>query len=120
MIGSPTPFGSDTKPIQLWNTAPRPPLYTASANILLRTETIDAVETKVGIRSALFDAQHGFVLNGVPVKIKGVSNHIGFGGVGAAIPDRVAEFQVRPTAQPCNRIARCRAVASFRMQGPHQ
>jgi beta-galactosidase len=48
----------------------------------------------VGVRSAVFDARRGFLLNGVQVKIQGTSNHVGFGGVGMAVPDRVAEFEV--------------------------
>jgi hypothetical protein len=28
-------------------------------------------------------------LNGAQVKIKGTANHLGFGGVGVALPDRV-------------------------------
>eukprot|EP01043_Picozoa_sp_COSAG02_P027754 COSAG02_NODE_1650_length_11487_cov_13.602895_5_plen_105_part_00 len=42
--------------------------------------------TNVGVRDALFDAHHGFLLNGVKVLIKGTSNHLGFGGVGQAVP----------------------------------
>jgi beta-galactosidase len=55
---------------------------------------VDALSTRIGVRSATFDARDGFLLNGVKVYLKGISNHLGFGGVGMAVPDRVAEFQI--------------------------
>lgn len=36
----------------------------------------------------------GFMLNGAKIRLKGTANHLGFGGVGLAVPDRVMEFQV--------------------------
>lgn len=62
---------------------------------------VDAVWTTIGIRSAVFDPRYGFLLNGVKVPIRGTSNHVGFGGVGMAVPDRVAEFQVSLLLCPC-------------------
>jgi beta-galactosidase len=58
------------------------------------TKVIDSVSTNVGVRDALFDARHGFLLNGAKVLVKGTSNHLGFGGVGLAVPDRIMEFQI--------------------------
>jgi beta-galactosidase len=99
------PFGGahPSEHVQLWNTANRPPLYTATVSLLATTSAspfasgatvLDTVSTRIGIRSAVFDPQQGFVLNGAKVRIRGACNHVGFGGVGAAVPDRVAEFQV--------------------------
>ena len=65
-----------------------------SATVLIEGNVVDAVSIKIGVRSATFDARDGFVLNGVKVYLKGTSNHLGFGGVGMAVPDRVAEFQI--------------------------
>ena len=92
----PTAFGSAASPVALWNTQPAPPLYVASATAVLdgSGEVADAVAARVGVRSAVFDPRQGFLLNGVKVQIKGTANHLGFGGVGMAVPDRVAEFQV--------------------------
>jgi len=91
------PFGSAASPVALWNVNPNgPPLYSASATATLDGDASasDSVSERVGVRSAVFDARRGFLLNGVQVKIKGTSNHVGFGGVGMAVPDRVAEFEV--------------------------
>ena len=92
-----TSFGSASSPVYLWNTAVSPPLYTAAASLALTSDpstSVDAVSARVGVRSAVFDPRFGFVLNGVKVPIKGTSNHLGFGGMGMAVPDRVAEFQL--------------------------
>jgi beta-galactosidase len=94
-FGPPLRFGSTTDPVLLWNTADAPPLYTAAATLLdTAGGVIDRVEATVGVRNAIFDAREGFMLNGVKVTIKGTSNHLGFGAVGLAVPDRVMEFQV--------------------------
>eukprot|EP00041_Stephanoeca_diplocostata_P034010 m.1140353 g.1140353 ORF g.1140353 m.1140353 type:complete len:917 (+) comp24445_c0_seq4:86-2836(+) len=95
-------FGSSTARVKLWNTASSPPLYVATVSLyeqvlhgnLSSDRLLDVVTTRIGIRSAVFDAERGFVLNGVKVWIKGTSNHLGFGGVGLAVPDRVQEFQI--------------------------
>eukprot|EP00035_Acanthoeca_spectabilis_P010876 m.191813 g.191813 ORF g.191813 m.191813 type:complete len:1039 (-) comp15157_c0_seq1:174-3290(-) len=96
--GGPLQFGSASSPVELWNTAPSPPLYTATATITSNSTSpptvVDSVSARVGVRSAVFEARRGFVLNGVPVKMQGVSMHLGFGGVGIAVPDRVTDFQV--------------------------
>ena len=44
-----------------------------------RTMT-DRVVTKIGVRSAVFNADQGFVLNGLAQKVKGLSMHQDFGG----------------------------------------
>ena len=92
----PIEFGSRAMLVELWNTALAPPLYTARAEVRAAQtgEIIDAVETTVGIRSAVFDPRLGFLLNGAKVRIQGTANHLGFGGVGMAVPDRVQEFQI--------------------------
>jgi hypothetical protein len=92
----PLGFGTTAEPIRLWNTADSPPLYTATASVLSAdgTKVIDSVSTTVGVRDALFDARHGFLLNGAKVLVKGTSNHLGFGGVGLAVPDRIMEYQI--------------------------
>ena len=84
-------------PVQLWNTANGGAyLYNSTATIYNdATQTaLDAVSARVGLRSAIFTAADGFTLNGVKVVLRGFSNHIGFGGCGGAVPDRVLEFQL--------------------------
>ena len=46
----------------------------------------DSNETRVGLRSLNFDADHGFALNGRQMKIKGVCLHHDAGTLGAAVP----------------------------------
>jgi hypothetical protein len=87
-------FGSDASPIKLWNVASAPPLYVATATLTTRSgaatalaaghvsdrmlganagQILDQLSVRVGVRSALFDAHRGFLLNGVAVKIKGMA-----------------------------------------------
>ena len=56
---------------------------------------MDRLRTKFGIRSARFDAQRGFLLNGAPLKIKGVCLHDDAGALGTAVPDKVLERRLR-------------------------
>ena len=91
----PCSFGSPTNLVYLWNTASRPPLYESRATVFVDTVgPVDQVSVIIGVRSAVFEPQRGFVLNGVPVKIRGTSNHLGFGGVGMATVNRVEEFRI--------------------------
>jgi len=46
------------------------------------------------VRTARFDADHGFFLNGQPLKIQGTCNHQDHAGVGAALPDRLQYFRL--------------------------
>ena len=46
------------------------------------------------MRTARFDADHGFFLNGQPLKIQGTCNHQDHAGVGAALPDRLQSFRL--------------------------
>jgi beta-galactosidase len=54
----------------------------------------DAERVNFGVRSAVFDADKGFFLNGESVKIKGTCNHQDHAGVGAALPDRLQSYRV--------------------------
>lgn len=86
--------GSPTSPIQLWNTAPGGAyLYTAVASVMDGGGgVVDTVSVRHGVRSALFTPTQGFVLNGFKITLRGFSNHLGFGGCGGAVPDRVSEY----------------------------
>ena len=52
----------------------------------------DVYETTTGIRE---DAQSGFMLNGKPIKLKGVNMHQDHAGVGAAIPDALQAWRIK-------------------------
>ena len=56
---------------------------------------MDETETPFGIRTATFDADKGFFLNGVSTKLKGVCLHHDAGSLGAAVPEKVLERRLR-------------------------
>lgn len=72
-----------------------PSMYTLRQTLLLDGRAIDIVETPFGIRSAVFDADRGFLLNGERVKLLGVNLHHDGGPVGAAVPLAVWERRFR-------------------------
>ena len=95
------PCGSSTAPVNLWNTARGGAyLYTATAQVVLDGGALgDAASARIGLRSALFSPTQGFVLNGQKIVLRGFSNHVGFGGCGGAVPDRVVEFMLAAQLQ---------------------
>jgi beta-galactosidase len=56
---------------------------------------MDRIETRFGIRTVGFDANKGFLLNGVPYVIKGTCNHQDHAGVGTAMPDALQYFRIK-------------------------
>lgn len=79
---------------QLWSTE-RPALYVARQRILFADTPVDEIRTTFGLRSIAYDPDHGFSLNGRPVKLKGVCIHHDAGSLGAAVPDQVLERRLR-------------------------
>lgn len=78
----------------LWSVS-TPYLYSlAVALTATNAKTVDTFNVSIGIRSAIFDANKGFLLNGLPLQIQGFSQHQDFGGLGTAVPHRVQEFRV--------------------------
>ena len=77
---------------------PGVPAATHSVATTLRTagtgEPVDSAATRFGIRALTFDADRGLLVNGFPVKAKGVCNRQDFAGVGTAVPGRVQAFRV--------------------------
>jgi beta-galactosidase len=69
----------------------QPRLYKAVTVVKSATGVLDQQDTSFGIREARFDADTGFWLNGVNLKIKGVCIHHDGGAVGAAVPLAVWE-----------------------------
>lgn len=66
----------------LW-TDSDPYLYTLESTVVVDGEPVDFVRTKIGIRTAVFDSDKGFLLNGKSVKIKGMCLHHDCGLTGA-------------------------------------
>ncbi|HXR38658.1 MAG TPA: beta-galactosidase GalA [Terracidiphilus sp.] len=72
----------------LWS-VDAPNLYSAIVTVESGGKTRDAERVSFGVRTAVFDADKGFFLNGKSVKIQGTCNHQDHAGVGAALPDRL-------------------------------
>ena len=88
----------------LWSVA-EPYLYKVQSTVRVGQQVVDQYETPLGIREAVFDADHGFLLNGDRVKINGVCLHHDACSVGSAVPERVWErrFEVLK-GMGCNAI----------------
>ena len=71
-----------------------PNLYSAIVTVESAGKAIDAEQINFGIRTAVFDADKGFFLNGKSLKIQGTCNHQDHAGVGAALPDRLQYFRL--------------------------
>ena len=90
----------------LWSVA-RPTLYTVRTRVLRAGAVVDERRTPVGFRTIRFDADRGFFLNDVSVKLKGVCIHQDHAGVGVAVPDALIAWRLeRLKAMGCNAI-RC-------------
>ena len=80
-----------------------PHLWSPTSPYLYQVETIvsqngketDVYTTTIGIRDIAFDAERGFILNGEPLKLKGVNMHQDHAGVGAAIPDALQTWRIK-------------------------
>src|SRR5665213_2090182 len=71
-----------------------PNLYYAVATVEVDGSVRDSERVKFGIRTAVFDADKGFFLNGMSLKIQGTCNHQDHAGVGSAVPDRLQWFRL--------------------------
>ena len=78
---------------RLWSVE-EPNLYAAIVSVESAGTVRDAERVNFGVRTAVFDANKGFFLNGKSVKIQGTCNHQDHAGVGAALPDRLQWFRL--------------------------
>ena len=78
----------------LWSPAD-PYLYKVETTVKVDGCVTDVYETTTGIRDVEFDADRGFLLNGQPLKLKGVNLHQDHAGVGAAIPDALQAWRIK-------------------------
>ena len=69
----------------LWNGVADPYLYNAVAELIVDGNVVDRVESRFGIRSFKVDPQKGFILNGKPYPLRGVSRHQDRPGIGNAL-----------------------------------
>ena len=72
-----------------------PYLYKVETTVKVDGRVTDVYETTTGIRDIEFDADRGFLLNGQPLKLKGVNMHQDHAGVGAAIPDALQAWRIK-------------------------
>ena len=79
---------------RLWSTTD-PYLYKVETIIEVDGKVTDVYETTTGIRDIQFDADKGFLLNGKPLKLKGVNMHQDHAGVGAAIPEALMLWRIQ-------------------------
>ncbi len=77
----------------LWSVE-QPNLYTAVVSVEAGGAVRDAERVDFGVRTAVFDADKGFFLNGKSLKIQGTCNHQDHAGVGSALPDRLQAFRL--------------------------
>ena len=91
-------YASFTATAQLGNPAlwsvDAPHLYSAFVSVESGGKLRDAERVSFGVRTAAFDANKGFLLNGKPIKIQGTCNHQDHAGVGAAVPDALQWFRL--------------------------
>ena len=78
----------------LWS-VDTPYLYTLLTEVYQHGKLVDAYTTTTGIRDIRFDADKGFLLNGQPLKLKGVNMHQDHPGVGAGIPDALQVYRLK-------------------------
>jgi beta-galactosidase len=89
---------------ELWSPQ-RPILYRLETSIIVSEEIRDLHTTHFGIRSILFHPERGTILNGAPIKLKGVCNHQDHAGVGVAVCPTIDEWRLsRLKAMGCNAI----------------
>jgi len=89
---------------RLWSLAQRN-RYVAETTVTRDGAVVDRVETPFGIRTLAFTPDHGFLLNGERVDIRGVCQHHDLGALGAAINTRALERQLEILqAMGCNAI----------------
>ncbi len=82
---------------QLWGPPPtqQPHRYVAVTEVRQNGQLVDRYDTPFGIRSIVFDADNGLLVNGERVPIRGVNNHHDLGALGAAFNVRAAERQLQ-------------------------
>jgi beta-galactosidase len=71
-----------------------PDLYLLETQVTMGGQVVDSLTTPFGIRSLQVDAEHGFLLNGEPLLLKGGCVHHDNGVMGAASYDRSEERKV--------------------------
>ena len=89
---------------QLWSPS-SPYLYTAQTQVSVGGSVMDTYQSTLGIRYFYFDANNGFSLNGVNMKLNGVCLHHDLGSLGVAVNYRAIERELQILkAMGCNAL----------------
>lgn len=59
----------------LWNGVYDPYLYDCQVQLLVGDQVMDTIKIPTGLRYCVFDGDKGFILNGQPMRLNGVSRH---------------------------------------------
>ena len=82
-----------------------PKLYQLLTTVESGGRVVDRQQTEFGIRTVVFDANKGLLLNAKPYFAKGVCCHQDHAGVGVAVPDALQYFRIaRLKEMGCNAI----------------
>ena len=68
--------------------------YTVETTVSVGDTVTDVYDTRFGVRTAEFDVDHGFFLNGRPVKLLGVCLHHDMGCIGTAVHFRALQREL--------------------------
>lgn len=74
--------------VHLWDGVDDPYLYTLTAKLIFNGEETDEISAKFGCRSFRIDPQKGFILNGRPYPLRGVSRHQDRPVIGNALTEK--------------------------------
>ncbi len=88
----------------------KPKLWSPDTPYLYRARVTmegDVLESVFGVRSAVFDTEDGFLLNGVKTKLWGVNLHHDGGAVGAAVPKEIWVRRLKALKQMGVNTIRC-------------
>ncbi len=77
----------------LWS-VDRPQLYRLQTEVVREGRTVDRCTTVTGLRTVEWRADRGLLLNGRPLKMRGVCLHHDLGALGAAVHRRAIERQL--------------------------
>lgn len=88
----------------LWSPS-APYLYAVVSTVTVDGRVTDVYRTPLGVRTLRFDPDSGFVLNGVPMKFRGVCDHQDISPVGIAVPEDMLHRRLAMLRQMgCNAI----------------
>ena len=79
---------------RLWS-PDQPDLHEIDITLLREGRPCDRLAWRFGLRTARFDAAHGFTLNGKPLPLRGANRHENLPGFGFALPRALHESDAR-------------------------